>query len=150
MVSPCSSSSKQMAHSPESLDRMSSEKDNTDRETNWEKHCLAHQTMHQMFSSVTESCTTICLTFGTWIPGVICAQMRTGIPLLCCIVSSGNRLCYVESSISLCNSLMAYFNNRYDEVFFSIKCLPAYLAMTGPSVNTGGEGVTRTVFICSC
>ncbi|TNN38975.1 hypothetical protein EYF80_050851 [Liparis tanakae] len=29
MASPCSSSSKQMAHSPESLDRMSSEEDNT-------------------------------------------------------------------------------------------------------------------------
>lgn len=72
MVSPCSSSSKQMAHSPESLDRMSSEKDNTDKDK-VSKACI-------VFTSGSESCITICLTFGARIP-VICVQMRTGTAL---------------------------------------------------------------------
>ena len=49
---------------------------------NWEKCSLTHQTLYQMFSLVTGSCITICLTFATGIPDIICAQIRTGIPLL--------------------------------------------------------------------
>lgn len=50
-------------------------------EADWEMCCLTQQIMHQMCSLVTESFITICLTFGTWLPAIICSLIRAGVPL---------------------------------------------------------------------
>ena len=92
-------------------------------ETKWEK-----QTSDQ---SLITFCTNICLT----------SDSRTHVVSRWELVS----LCRVV--VSKYADIYAYFNNRYEEVYFGVACLPA---VTIHSVNTWGEGLTTTVCNSLC
>lgn len=154
MVSPCSSSSKQMAHSPESLDRMSSEKDNTVRDKLRKElprtpNCasdvqLTHWILHNhLFNHRYQNTCRHHLCLRTGIPLVFERNTQSPVGIGCFFVE-----CSFLLSFSLYNSLMMYFNNPrsgIDELFYCVTCLPAYLAATATSVNTRGERLTGTV-----
>lgn len=76
-------------------------------EANWERSCPAHLIIYQMFSSFTESCITICLTFGTQIPVAIRAQTSSSTE---CKV--GNRLYLFGTHYSLYKSAIMFNNGE--------------------------------------
>lgn len=153
MVSPCSSSSKQIVHSPESLDRMSSEKETRHRSKMRQERFLTsnHLSDLQFTQWILHN-----HLFNLWYPEYLSwFFLYSKLDDLYFRSTAG----YHFPWTIMCKCLIkvrrvsTWSDRTESKSWWSFLCLPAYSAMTSPRVNTRGKGVTGAVcsfFMSTC